>query len=85
MLFRLSQCLLHTVDTKTVTPALRQTVTTISTTNIWCTIIKQDSFNIKVHVVYKVLALVLAIISPRVPEVIQGRGGESRLNFTALG
>ena len=53
----------HTGDTKTVTPALRQTVTAISTTNTWCTIFKRDSFNIKVHIVYKVLALVLAIIS----------------------
>ena len=67
----------HTVDTKTVTPALRQTVTAISKTNTQCTIFKRGSFNIKVHVVYKVLALVLAIISPRVPEVFQGRGGES--------
>ena len=54
---------LHTVDMKIVTPALRQTVTAISTTNTWCTIFKRDSFNIKVHVVYKILALVLAIIS----------------------
>ena len=48
---------------KTVTPALRQTVTAISTTNTRCTIFKRDSFNIKVHIVYKILALVLAIIS----------------------
>ena len=54
---------LHTVDTKTVTPALRQTVTAISTSNTRCTIFKRDSFNIKVHVVYKILALVLAIRS----------------------
>ena len=53
----------HTVDTKTVTPAQRQTVTAVSTTNTRCTIFKQDSFNIKVHIVYKILALVLAIIS----------------------
>ena len=53
----------HTVDTKTVTPTLRQTVTAISTTNTRRTIFKRDSFNIKVHIVYKVLALVLAIIS----------------------
>ena len=51
--------LVHTVDT----PALRQTVTTISTTNTLCTIFEQDSINIKVHVVYKILALVSAIIS----------------------
>ena len=55
--------LLHTVDTKTVTPAQRQTVTAISTTNTCCTISKQESFDIKVHIVYKILALVLAIIS----------------------
>ena len=54
---------LHTVDTKTVTPTLRQTVTAISTTNARCTIFKRESFNIKVHIVYKILALVLAIIS----------------------
>ena len=53
----------HTVDRNTVTPALRQTVTAISTTNSRCPIFKRDSFNIKVHVVYKILALVLAIIS----------------------
>ena len=51
------------MDTKTVTPALRQTVTAISTTNTRCTIFKRDSFNIKVHIVYNILALVLAIIS----------------------
>ena len=55
----------HTVDMKTVTPALRQTVTAISKTNTQCTVFKWGSFNIKVHVVYKILALalVLAIIS----------------------
>ena len=31
--------------------------------NTWWTIFKRDSFNIKVHVVYKILALVLANIS----------------------
>ena len=51
------------VDTKTVKPALRQTVTAISTTNTRCTIFKRDSFDIKAHVVYKILALVLAVIS----------------------
>ena len=50
-------------DMKTVAPALRQTVTAISTTNTPCTIFKWDSFNFKVHVVYKVLSLVLGIIS----------------------
>ena len=57
---RLAQ--VHTVDTKTVTPALRQTVTAISTTNTRCTMCKRDSFNIKVHGVYKIWALVLTII-----------------------
>ena len=51
------------VDTKTVSPALRQTVTAISTTNTRCTIFKRDSFNIKVHIVHNILVLVLAIIS----------------------
>ena len=37
----------HTVDMKTVTPALRQTVTAISKTNTQCTVFKQGSFNIK--------------------------------------
>ena len=55
--------LIHTVDTKTLTPALRQTVTAISTTNTWCAIYKWDSLNIKIHVAYMILALVLAIIS----------------------
>ena len=54
---------IHTVDTKTVNPALRQTVTAISTTNTRCIIFKRGSFIIKVHIVYKILALVLAIIS----------------------
>ena len=62
-LFKYHDIQLHTVDTKTVTPALRQTVTTISSTNTWYAIFKQDSFDIKVHVVYKILALVLAITS----------------------
>ena len=53
----------HTVDMKTVTPALRQTVTAISKTNTQCTVFKRGSFNIKVHIVYKILALVLAIAS----------------------
>ena len=44
----------HTVDTKTVIPALRQTVTAISTTNAWCIIFKRESFNIKVHIVHKI-------------------------------
>ena len=60
---RLISSNIHTVDTKTITPALRQTVTAFSTTNIRWTIFKRDSFNIKVHIVYKILALVLAIIS----------------------
>ena len=54
---------MHAVDTKTVIPALRQTVTVISTTKTRCTISKRDSFNIKAHIVYKILVLVLAIIS----------------------
>ena len=41
----------HTVDTKTVPPALRQAVTAISTTNTQCAIFRWDSFNIKVHIV----------------------------------
>ena len=49
----------RTADTRTVTPALRQTVTAITTTNTWCTLFKWDSFNIKVHVVYMVLALTI--------------------------
>ena len=61
-MFAVSSNSSHGVDTKTVKPALRQTVTAISTTNTPCTIFKWDSFDIKVHIVFKILALVLAII-----------------------
>ena len=53
----------RTLDKRTTTPALRQTGTAINIRNTRCIILKFDSFNIKPHIVYKPMGVVLAFIS----------------------
>ena len=54
---------IYTPRKKAVAPALWQAGTAINTRNIWCIILKWDSFIIKQHIVSKLLRLVSAVIS----------------------
>ena len=52
---------LHTVDNKTVTPALKETGSAVNSRNTWCMIFKLSSFNNK-RLVSMLLILSLTVI-----------------------